>query len=279
MVGKTFGRPKPALLPWMAFLALLAILAILCSPVLAEKSYLADLAGTFSSQEAADLEQSARLLGEQYQMDIVIVTTNDAGGKTARQFADDYFDYQGYGVGADRDGILFLIDFDNREAYISTSGIAIRYITDVRLETILDAVFSGGMTDKDYYGAAKAFLSSTASFLAAGIPDDQYNEPEKPNSLTAVDGIAGAAVSGLASLWFYAGTRSAYKGRARGLVFNYRQNSLLNLGLVGDDLVNTYVTSRALPRPTTTGTSFGGGRSSTHVSGSGRTHGGGGRGF
>jgi uncharacterized protein len=277
MVGKRLPAMRPLMrvfLPGLVFL----VLFLAAAPILAEKSFLVDLAGTFTAQEAVDLEQSARSLGAQYNMDIVIVTTEDTGGKSAQAFADDYFDGQGYGVGTDRDGILFLIDFDNREAYISTSGIAIRYITDERRESILDDIFAAGMADENYFGAAQAFLSSTAGFLAAGIPDNQYNEPETPVSLTVVDGIAGAAVSGIASFWFYAGTRSAYKGKAKSPIFNYRQNSLVNLGLTNDELTNTYVTSRALPRPTSSGTS-GGGRSSTHVSSSGRTHGGGGRRF
>ena len=68
---------------------------------------------------------------------------------------------------------------DNREAYISTSGIAIRYLTDLRLDKILDRVFDEGLLDGDYYGAAMGFLKGTRTYLEAGIPSDQYNEPEK----------------------------------------------------------------------------------------------------
>ena len=37
------------------------------------------------------------------------------------------------------DGLALLIDMDNREITVSTSGIAIRYLTDERIENILDA--------------------------------------------------------------------------------------------------------------------------------------------
>ena len=53
------------------------------------------------------LEEEANNLSSEYNMDIVIVTTNDAAGKTSREYADDFFDYGGFGVGPDYDGILF----------------------------------------------------------------------------------------------------------------------------------------------------------------------------
>ncbi len=82
---------------------------------------------------------------------------------------------------------------DNGEAYISTTGIAIRYLTDERIESILDLVFDNGLIDGDYYGAAVGFLKGTEDYLEkGGIPSNQYNEPEKPrekNTLTVLDFI------------------------------------------------------------------------------------------
>ncbi|MDW7659731.1 MAG: TPM domain-containing protein, partial [Bacillota bacterium] len=121
------------------------VLLLFVQPVHAEKELVVDQADVFSGSEIVQLAEEARLLGESYGMDIVIVTTQDARGKTAREYADDFFDEQGYGIGDDYSGILFLIDYDNREAYVSTSGLAIRYLTDQRIESVLDAVIDGGL--------------------------------------------------------------------------------------------------------------------------------------
>lgn len=256
------------------------VLAAFSGSVLAAGDLVVDQADSFSAAEAAELQASAAALGAQYNMDLVIVTTNDAEGKTARAYADDYFDYNGYGVGADRDGILFLIDFDNREAYISTSGSGIRYLTDARIESILDDVFAGGMSDENYYGAAQAFLRSTAGYLAAGIPGGQYNEAEQgPNSLTLPEGLVGAAASGLSGLGFASSVRKRYKGKTQAGVFDFRRNSLLALGVTQDNLVNTRVTTRIRPAPQPSSGRSSTGRSTTHTSSSGRSHGGGGRRF
>lgn len=260
-------------------LCLLLALLGLGGRVQAAENLVNDLAASFTADQASQLEQDAKALGAQYGMDIVIVTTNDAEGKSSRAYADDFFDYQGYGVGDERDGILFLIDFDNREAYISTSGRGIRYLTDYRIESILDDVVGAGLADGDVYGATRAFLASTSAYLAAGIPEGQYNEPES-NSLTVFEGFLSLAAAGLLGLGFSSTIRQSYKGKYQAGVFDFRKNSLLNLGIVQDNLVNTYTTSRI--RPVQTSTSRSGssiGRSSTHRSSSGRSHGGGGRRF
>ena len=142
------------------FLIILIILIVsLLVPwtVFAQKTLVVDEANLMSPDQVLDLNDRANALSQEFNMDIVIVTTDDTGGKSSREFADDYFDYNGYGVGPNYDGILFLIDMDNRETYISTTGQGIRYLTDVRIEAVLDRVFDSGLLVGDYYGAALGF--------------------------------------------------------------------------------------------------------------------------
>ncbi len=259
------------------FLAVLTVIAMTCT-VYSDKALVADQAGLFSGEEAASLNEKAEALGAKYSMDIVIVTTSDTGGKSSRDYADDYFDYNGYGIGEDRDGILLLLDYDNREAYISTSGVGIRYLTDIRIERVLDEVFDGGLTSGDNYGAADAFLEATAKYLAEGIPKGQYSVPEPvANTLSMLEALGGAAVSGIFGLGFFALTKSGYKGKPKPGVFEFRKNSIVSMGIAENNLVNQYVTTRRIPKPSSSGSSSG--RSTTHRSSSGRSHGGGGRKF
>lgn len=266
------------------FVSIIAIAAVfllfIMSSIFADKVLVVDLAEAFTEEEKSNLEYRAAALGNRFNMDIVIVTTSDAEGKSSRDYADDYFDNNGYGVGADRDGILFLIDFDNSEAYISTSGNGIRYLTDVRIEKVLDDVFDSGLTDGKYYNAADAFLDSTEKFLSEGIPKGQYNAPiSKENSLTTAEGIIGAAASGTLGLGFFSNIKRKYKTKPRARVFEYRNNSIINLGITEDNLINSYVTTRIIPVVSKPSGSSSSGRSTTHHSSSGRTHGGGGRKF
>lgn len=158
-------------------LILVVLMSIAC-PVYADKKIVVDQADVFTAEEASSLRKDAKAIGSKYSMDIVIVTTLDAEGKTSREYADDYFDSNGYGVSDTRDGILFLLDFDNREVYISTSGSAIRYLTDERIESILDDAFNSGLAEGYNYSATKAFLKSTGKFLDAGVPENQNSVAE-----------------------------------------------------------------------------------------------------
>ncbi len=265
-----------------ALLIILMITLIIPSVSFADKQLVYDDANLFTSSEIEDLEKEANALSAEYNMDIVIVTTDDAQGKSSRDYADDFFDYGGFGVGSDHDGILFLIDMDNRETYISTSGIGIRYLTDARIESVLDTVFDEGLSNGDFYGAALGFLKGARKYLEAGIPQGQYNEPEKvkePNKLTKTDIIisliGGTVVGGM----FYGSTKARYRTPKRGNPYSYKANSIVNLTTRNDRLINSFVTTRHIPKPPSSSGGSSAGRSSTHTSSSGRTHGGGGRKF
>lgn len=246
-----------------ATLALLAVVLVLGSGVRAAKDLVVDQAGVFTSDQARLLEEAAAALSEKHALDLVIVTTNDTGGRSSMEYADDFFDYNGYGVGADFDGVLMLIDFQNRMVWISTSGRAIDILTDRRIEGILDAM-EAGMIASDYYRASQAFLDATANYL-------------RGNSLTLVESILSLLASAGIGAGVIGNVRSRYKGKAGRPVFLYQNNSLVDMGVVADNLTRTYTTSRVIPRPPPS--AGGGGGSTRHTSGSGRTHGGGGRRF
>jgi uncharacterized protein len=259
--------------------ALLVVLSF-ASPVRAAGPLVVDLADVLSEPQESALASAASELGSLYQQDIVIVTASDTGGKSARDYADDFFDDNGYGVGAERNGILLLIDLDNRDIYISTSGSGIQYLTDQRIESVLEAVFAQDLGGGDFYGAAQAFLAKTGEYLAAGIPSDQYSVDEKEaKRLTWWDSLIGLVAAGGSGLGFMGSVRQRYKTKYRRQDFDFRSNSLVHYAVQNNQLLNTRVTHRLRPVQDTSRASGSGGRSTTHTSGSGRTHGGGGRGF
>jgi uncharacterized protein len=83
---------------------------------------------------------------------------------------------------------------------------------------------------------------------------------------------AGLAVGGIAVL----GVSVYYKKDFHSVAYDYRTNCKLSLLQKNDILVNSYVNTRRIPTNTSSGGST---RSTTHISSSGRTHGGGGRKF
>ena len=264
----------------LIYVLLLTFLLLSLKPMLvnAQVSRVFDEAYLFTEEELLSLNNEADKISDNYDMDIVIVTTEDASGKSSRVYADDYYDNNGFGQGNDLDGILFLIDLDNGEVYISTSGVAIRYLTDQRIEDIIDIAFDRGLSEGDYYNGTMGFLSGTKNYLESGIPSDQYSQDEDADvekKLTLTETIM-SLIAGLAgSGGFLLRTKSKYKMKNPVKPLNFRNNSIINLTSNKDKLLDTVTSHRIIPKSNNNGSSDG--KSTTHQSSSGKTHGGGGR--
>ena len=82
-----------------------------------------DLADLLSDSEEAALLEKLDELCERQKMEIVVLTTDTLEGLTPRDYADDIYDYSGFGYGEDRDGALLLglRYLPTRESNISVS--------------------------------------------------------------------------------------------------------------------------------------------------------------
>ena len=129
-------------------LALFFILSITL-PVCAESgdgfnspyARLQDDAALLSSDEYNEVLSRLDELCERQSFDVVIHTTEDMDGySSVVAYADDYYDYNGYGYGEDRDGIILVVAMNTRDLYISTCGFGITAFTDYGIDTLLDDV-------------------------------------------------------------------------------------------------------------------------------------------
>lgn len=113
-----------AIILGICLLLLLTVGVLTVGAASAHPPRLVDNAGLLSQAEADSLRATLDQYSEELNFDIVVVTTNTLDGKTPRDYADDYFDYNGYGYGANRDGALFLryINGSSKEVWLSTSG-------------------------------------------------------------------------------------------------------------------------------------------------------------
>ena len=91
-----------------------------------DKDRVVDDADLLSDSEEKALREKLEEIRVRQKMDIVIVTVNTLNGATLVDYADDTYDYNGYGYGNNRDGLLLLINMENRDWYISTKSEAKR---------------------------------------------------------------------------------------------------------------------------------------------------------
>ena len=116
--------------------------------------------------------------------DVVIVTTNTLGGKSPMEYADDYYDYNGYGIGESRDGLLFLLSMEDRDWWISTTGHAIYYFYDSTIDYIGELMLDDLGAGK-YFDAFRNFLTLTHSYYGENLDETLNNVPEEVQLLFA----------------------------------------------------------------------------------------------
>ena len=107
-----------------AFVMITVLMLSICTSAFAAEAVY-DEAGLFSDADMVEIKNDSQSLAQLTGWDVYVVTTGDAQGKTVEAYADDYYD----NLGGAENGILYLVDMDNGELYISTSGEAMDYIT------------------------------------------------------------------------------------------------------------------------------------------------------
>lgn len=278
---------KQRMKAWSRRGAAVCLVWMLCLAALCSQQFKIDAAEKYVYDQAVLLEDASWLedqiseLRIQLKIDIVIVTTKNTGGKSSRRYADDFYDDHGFGFDKPRgDGVLFLIDMDNREAYISTCGKAIEYFTDARIDDALEAIVRS-LKDGDYDEACREFLRRT-EFCMKNEPLGgrlTYSYPQRLKLVLQnywpVLLLLSAAIAAVCVIVMAHSSRSAKVAASR--YFSAKQG--LHLDHRVDQLISEFTTSREIPRDDDRSSSSGGGGSSVHTNSSGTTHGGGGKSF
>lgn len=247
----------------------------------AQEGNVYDDADLLTDSERSSLNDKITALKEESGWNIYAVTTADAGGKTAAEYADDFFDAHSP---EQEDGVALLIDMDNREITISTCGIAIRYLTDSRIEYILDDAYTD-VSNGDYGACLDTMLDGVAQYYQAGIPQNQYNLDTETGRVSRYHALSlGEILIAVVVAIFCGGTvyvvvLGKYRLKFGTYQYAFRENGRVTLRVKEDRFVNQTVTQRRIPKQSSSSGSHSSGRSSTHHSSNGRSHGGGSRKF
>lgn len=252
-----------------------------------------DYGKLFSESESKDLSDTAVKIINKQQIDIVIVTIDNSEGKSSRDYADDFYDYNNFGIGEDRSGILMLINMQEREVWISTSGKGIPIYTDKVTDKILDSVYNK-LSEGSYYASGKLFLEEADRYIyvyekekadyeekmrmkAQKEPSGPLRENFSMISILAVSIFMGFGLGGLITFISSRNNNLSDKTQAR----NYISQEGFKITQKEDSFLNTDTVRIPIPKSKpASNTTFDSTRSSsTHTSSSGRTHGGGGRKF
>lgn len=242
--------------------------------ILDTRARVVDMAELLSDSEKTALLSKLDEISERQKLDIVVLTVNTLDGKTPRDYADDFYDYNGYGFGENKDGILLLVSMEDRDWWISTTGYGITALTDAGIEYISEK-FLSDLSDGDYAQAFTTYAELCDQFITQAKTGESYdtgNMPKEPfnvawNILVAfVIGLVVAVI--VTSIMKKQLKTVQLKSEAN----NYVKANSMILTENRDLFLYNQVSRRA--RPKETDNSSGG--SSTHTSSSGTSHGGGG---
>ena len=202
---------------------------------------------------------------EKLNFDIVIVTTNSTDGKSSEAYADDYFDYNGYGMGEDYDGVLLLVNMGAREWHISTTGYGIDALSDNDLDYI-----GGNVADYLSYG-----YYEDACLIFANLVSDEVNAERDADTLDIGEIVARLAIAlvvggGLAFIPVSVMKKKLDNVDAKKEASDYVRRDKIVMTEQRDMFL--YHTIHRRVKPKDSGSRSGG--SSVHRSSSGRSHGG-----
>lgn len=237
--------------------------AIMATPSVdvVEKVY--DFADLFTDSEEQDLYEKASNFMDKYNMDLAIVTISENNKSSEVAYADDFYDYNDF----DNNGLLFLIDMDNRQIYMSTSGTAIKMYNDNRIDYLMDQVFQY-MTDKDYYEGTSKYISLLSSLADKGYPKSGESfVSDKTVILYSL--IASFVITLIVMIVLISKNKLVRKANEAKA---YLVDDSVKVDVVEERLVSTHTTKTKIEHDS-------GGGSSTHSGSSGISHGGGGHGF
>lgn len=281
---------------YLTFITALILAFCLTLPTMAYGSRMNDGADLLSSYEEEALEEMLDSIYNEYNVDAVIVTANSTNGKSVTEYADDFYDSNGYGD----DGILFLIDMGNRQWWISTAGVCIDYFSDSTLDYIgSEAAYYLG--NGDYYSAFEEFISIAEVYIENGVygygdyeedPYYGYNDPYYDDPYgdieLAGDGVGLGArliISLVVGFIFAFIIASTVKSKlttvgAQKNAAVYAINNSMQIAATTDNFLFKNVSRVPIPRNNSSGSRSGrSGGGSSHRSSSGRSHGGRGGGF
>ncbi|TYQ16689.1 UNVERIFIED_CONTAM: uncharacterized protein Cloal_3257 [Acetivibrio alkalicellulosi] len=223
-----------------------------------------DYLNYLTEQEARNLQKNINSIRSNHGLDVVIVITDNTEGKRSRDFADDYYDYNGYGVGSRHSGLLMLINMEIREVWISTTGKAIDIFTDRRISYMLDNI-THQLSKGNYYEACNVFIDDVINYTEGQSYSKRVSNMAKSFPVYIVALVISVALT------FYVSRTS--KGKTTTSFMTYEETNSFALTQRKDDYIRESTVRTRIHSESS------GGGSSTHRGSSGRMHGGGGRKF
>lgn len=252
------------------------------------EQFVFDKADLLTDAEEEELNEKANDLAGTFHMNFVILTTDDAEGKEAEAYADDFYMDNGFYDDGKDGGAIYLIDMDNRRVQVETAGdMKDLYITDARVEEIIDAGYEN-VKDGAYAEAFEGMLNATADFIEDGVASGKFNynedtgeytyfdtEEEESRRITFVEFLIALGIALAAGGVAVSTVIGTYHLKWGTYEYPYKEKADLKVRRSRDDFIGSHVSHRHIEHESSSDS----GMTTTHDSSGGGNFGGGGRDF
>lgn len=253
------------------FALMLGVLSVVPAFAQSDMPRLIDDSDVLSADEETELLSRLDSVSEAHQFDLVVVIVDNFAGMEAMDYADDFFDYNGYGYGSNRDGSLLLIGIEEDYRWISTSGFGITAFTDAGIQYIGSEIVYD-IQSGYYYDAIDSYITLSDDFITQaenGTPYDGNNLPKGKFSFfftLLISLVIGFVVALIVVLIMKSQLKTV---RRQAAAASYLKAGSMKVTDSRDVFLYRNVSKVKKAENNSSG-------SSTHTSSSGRTHGGGG---
>lgn len=139
-----------------------------------------DNANILQSSERNALINRLDEISQRQNVDIVVVTVTSTGNKDMHTYATDYYNYNDYGMGSNNDGILLLVNMQDKKFQIIAHGYGAVALTNAGMDYIIDQI-GIKFKKKKYSEAMNNFATLSDNFISkakSGAAYDKNNLPK-----------------------------------------------------------------------------------------------------
>jgi len=139
-------------------------------------SWVNDYAGVFSSAEVSALDRKLNEFEYRNSTQIFVITLDDNDGYPASMLAPMIGEQWGVGQGGKDNGIIVLVDIQDRDVFIATGYGNEEYVTDALAGRIVDHEMLPNFKNEDYYAGVDAAVEVLISLLDGKFTAEEYRK-------------------------------------------------------------------------------------------------------
>jgi len=175
-------------------------------------SWVNDYAGVFSSAEVSQLDRKLNEFEYRSSTQIFVITLDDNGGYPASMLAPMIGEQWGVGQQGKDNGLLIVVDMQERDVFISTGYGLEEYVPDAIAKRIVENEILPHFKNGDYYAGIDAATGVLISLLDGKFTAEEYRKQSSGGGAGSIGGIIFMII--LFSILFGGRRRSTGMGRS-----------------------------------------------------------------